>query len=203
MTNELKKECGLGMYWCNTDKKCKPIQESEARIPRKSGQPAKSNKHSDLYTDEEPKGTIHGLKFATKEDAEESVRKIKSSDRSHAHKIQAAVAMEQRAREMGKESAAAVYRSFINSMKEKTKEMQEDWSNKYKKSIDCNNPKGFSQRAHCQGKKKRMAENAPTNSVGNGTAVAGLGVGPQGEPGIKRKKKVASFISFIKRNPPV
>ena len=28
------------------------------------------------------------------------------------------------------------------------------WSDKYKKSIDCNNPKGFSQRAHCQGKKK-------------------------------------------------
>tara|TARA_Y100000389_G_scaffold21278_1_gene18255 strand:+ start:143 stop:850 length:708 start_codon:yes stop_codon:yes gene_type:complete len=29
------------------------------------------------------------------------------------------------------------------------------WSNKYKKSIDCNNPKGFSQKAHCKGKKKR------------------------------------------------
>ena len=29
------------------------------------------------------------------------------------------------------------------------------WSSKYKKSIDCNNPKGFSQKAHCQGRKKR------------------------------------------------
>jgi hypothetical protein len=27
MANELKKECGLGMYWCNTDNKCKPMQE--------------------------------------------------------------------------------------------------------------------------------------------------------------------------------
>jgi len=27
MSNELKKECGLGYYWCDTDKKCKPIQE--------------------------------------------------------------------------------------------------------------------------------------------------------------------------------
>jgi hypothetical protein len=27
MANELKKECGLGYYWCNTDNKCKPIQE--------------------------------------------------------------------------------------------------------------------------------------------------------------------------------
>ena len=30
----------------------------------------------------------------------------------------------------------------------------EGWSNNYKKSIDCNNPKGFSQKAHCAGKKK-------------------------------------------------
>lgn len=29
------------------------------------------------------------------------------------------------------------------------------WSNKYKRSIDCSHPKGFSQRAHCQGRKKR------------------------------------------------
>ena len=29
------------------------------------------------------------------------------------------------------------------------------WSNKYKSSINCSNPKGFSQKAHCQGKKKR------------------------------------------------
>lgn len=30
----------------------------------------------------------------------------------------------------------------------------EKWSTKYKRSINCNNPKGFSQRAHCQGRKK-------------------------------------------------
>ena len=33
--------------------------------------------------------------------------------------------------------------------------IDEEWSDKYKKSIDCNNPKGFSQKAHCQGIKKR------------------------------------------------
>ena len=98
---------------------------SNPRIARKKGQPAKSKKHSDLYTDEDPKGTIHGLKFASKSDAQASVRKIKSSGRSHAHKIQAAIAMEQRARVMGKTEAAAVYRSFINMMKRKTKKMNE------------------------------------------------------------------------------
>jgi len=35
-----------------------------------------------------------------------------------------------------------------------TKPKNEEWSDKYKSSIDCNNPKGFSQKAHCQGKKK-------------------------------------------------
>ena len=37
-------------------------------------------------------------------------------------------------------------------------EMKEKWSEKYKKSIDCNNPRGFSQRAHCQGRKKKLKE---------------------------------------------
>ena len=35
----------------------------------------------------------------------------------------------------------------------------EGWSAKYKKSINCSNPKGFSQKAHCAGKKKN--EEAP------------------------------------------
>ena len=158
---------------------------SNPRIPRKKGQPANSKKHSDLYTDENPKGTIHGLGFKDVATAKASVSKIRNSSRSHAHKIQAAVAMEQRAREMGKSSEAAVYRKFINMMKKKTKKMNEGytadnfnklrekigsakkhrkpavdegWSDKYKKSIDCSNPKGFSQRAHCQGKKKSLKE---------------------------------------------
>jgi hypothetical protein len=41
---------------------------------------------------------------------------------------------------------------------EEEKELDEKWSEKYKKSIDCNNPKGFSQKAHCQGRKKHMKE---------------------------------------------
>ena len=32
--------------------------------------------------------------------------------------------------------------------------LEEEWSEKYKKSIDCKNPKGFSQKAHCDGRKK-------------------------------------------------
>ena len=103
-------------------------EESNPRIPRKKGQPANSKKHSDLYTDENPKGTIHGLGFKDVATAKASVSKIRNSSRSHAHKIQAAVAMEQRAREMGKSSEAAVYRKYINSMKKKTKKMNEGYT---------------------------------------------------------------------------
>ena len=146
------------------------VEASNPRIPRKKGQPAKSKKHSDLYTDEDPKGTIHGLGFKDVATAKKSVSKIRGSSRSHAHKIQAAIAMEQRARVMGKTAEAAIYRSFINSMKKKTKKMNEEkveegWSDKYKKSIDCNNPKGFSQKAHCQGKKKKMNEDKQIKKI--------------------------------------
>jgi hypothetical protein len=93
------------------------------RIPRKKGQPAGSKKHSDLYTDENPKGTIHNLGFKNPQKARQSVRKIKNSSRTHAHKTQAAIAMEQRAREMGKKEEAGIYRRFIEQQKKKTKEM--------------------------------------------------------------------------------
>ena len=53
-----------------------------------------------------------------------------------------------------------VFDFFMNKLKDEDGEyiddmLQEKWSEKYKKSIDCNSPKGFSQRAHCQGRKKK------------------------------------------------
>lgn len=35
--------------------------------------------------------------------------------------------------------------------------VKEKWSKKYKRSIDCSNPKGFSQKAHCAGRRKRKS----------------------------------------------
>jgi hypothetical protein len=47
-------------------------------------------------------------------------------------------------------------------------EVTEKWSKKYKDSIDCNNPKGFSQKAHCQGlKKKETTESMGADSSGS------------------------------------
>ena len=47
-------------------------------------------------------------------------------------------------------------RERIAQLKEKESDdyIEEKWSQKYKSSINCSNPKGFSQRAHCAGRKK-------------------------------------------------
>jgi hypothetical protein len=55
-------------------------------------------------------------------------------------------------------TASGAAGAFIAPLSTK-QETNEKWSEEYKKSIDCNNPKGFSQRAHCQGKKKKLKEN--------------------------------------------
>ena len=108
------------------------FSQKNPRIPRKKGQPAKSKKHSDLYTDEDPRGTIHGLGFKDDETARASVKKIENSGRSHALKIQAAIAMEQRARVMGKTGPANIYRAYIEKMKKKTKEMRKEDAHGFK-----------------------------------------------------------------------
>jgi hypothetical protein len=48
--------------------------------------------------------------------------------------------------------------------------VNEKWSEKYKRSINCAHPKGFSQRAHCQGQKKNedLAEFAPGGGSDSG-----------------------------------
>jgi len=104
--------------------------EDTKRVPRKPGQKAGSDKHSDLYTDENPRGTIHGLGFTDAETARTSVNKIKNSGKTHAHKIQAAIAMSQRAKvasERAKDpkkkkdlgTAHKVYQSYIDTNKKK------------------------------------------------------------------------------------
>ncbi len=45
-----------------------------------------------------------------------------------------------------------------------SKPLTEKWTKKYKSSINCSNPKGFSQRAHCQGRKKNEGIEANLNT---------------------------------------
>ena len=102
--------------------------DKNPRIPQKPGQKNKSDKHSDLYTDEDPKGTIHGLGFTDKKKAKQSLSKIRNSGRTHAHKMQAAIAMSQRAKVASQRAkdpekkkdlgqAHKAYQSYINKNK--------------------------------------------------------------------------------------
>lgn len=134
------------------------IKEAEKRIPRKPGQHTGSSKHSDLYTDENPKGTIRKLRFVTADAAEKSVNKIKKSGKSHAHKIQAAVAMEQRAKAAGKAAAAAVYRQYINSIK------KDEGSNVQTSNSDDVPDGSFLPK----GKKRKLNSDKPENWYDNG-----------------------------------
>lgn len=48
-----------------------------------------------------------------------------------------------------------------------------------------------------------MVGGSPITNVVGGGNVAGLGVGPQGEPGVnlKKKKKVMPFSMFVRKSP--
>ena len=53
------------------------------------------------------------------------------------------------------ETLPIITRKVEVELEELIKSIDEKWSDKYKKSINCNNPKGFSQKAHCAGRKKK------------------------------------------------
>jgi len=59
----MEKDCGCAHQKCNNTPKSPFSEMNNPRIPKKPGQPDKSDKHSNLCTDEDPKGTIHGLGF--------------------------------------------------------------------------------------------------------------------------------------------
>ena len=54
-----------------------------------------------------------------------------------------------------KKLKAEIEESFQHLVREY---IEEGWSKKYKDSINCSNPKGFSQKAHCAGRKKKAKE---------------------------------------------
>ena len=126
----------------------KPMLSADTkRIPRKKGQPAGSDKHSDLYTDENPKGTIHGLGFTDGAKARQSVNKIKSSGKTHAHKMQAAIAMGQRAKVASQRAkdpekkknlglAHKIYQNYIDTNKKSKNEIKEDLNDLVHKKVE-------------------------------------------------------------------
>ena len=56
---------------------------------------------------------------------------------------------------ISKETEMGSMNQYEDALERLISTIDEKWSDKYKKSIDCNNPKGFSQKAHCAGRKKK------------------------------------------------
>ena len=60
-----------------------------------------------LYTDENPKDTVP-IKYATVQDARDTVKRVKNSGKSFARKIQILTVLEQRAKVAGKTEQAKI-----------------------------------------------------------------------------------------------
>jgi len=72
----------------------------------------------------------------------------------------------------GMGSGAETMKSYSKvAGKLKEEDVTEEWSEKYKKSIDCSHPKGFSQRAHCASVKKHK-KSETKEATGSGSAGA-------------------------------
>lgn len=78
----------------------KKTGKKNPRVPRRSYK--RKEDHSDLFTDENPKGTVKGMKFKSRKDAVSSIKKLKSLYKrkkiSYAHMRQIGTTMEQRSR---------------------------------------------------------------------------------------------------------
>ena len=69
-----------------------------------------------LYTDENPKDTV-GIKFATEADARATVAKVKKVSKPFARKIQILTVGEQRAKVMGKNKVAGIFKRGKESIR--------------------------------------------------------------------------------------
>ena len=79
----------------------------------------------------------------------------------------------------------------------------EAWSKGYKKSIDCSHPKGFSQRAHCAGRKARRAGKKTKSSSVNENFADGKNPGRKGlakRSGVNCKQSVTKLRSVAKNS---
>ena len=73
-----------------------------------------------LYTDENPKDTV-GIKFATEADARATVAKVKKVSKPFARKIQILTVGEQRAKVMGKNKVAGIFKRGKESIRKAQK----------------------------------------------------------------------------------
>ena len=155
------KKCKQGYYYCYKDKKCKRIpggyrvglggylrREREEERSEDSGEiETKKNGNGNGNGGNGDGGNGGGVSEAVMSPAQ------KRKDTMLKKKYDKSDMKQNMIDQYGKEEGTKIYFATIRKQA-----MKEGWSDKYKKSIDCDNPKGFSQKAHCQGRKKKMNE---------------------------------------------
>ena len=160
-------------------------EESNPRIPRKKGQPANSKKHSDLYTDENPKDTV-SVKFRTVQDIKDTLSKSSFKSKSHKRQSQIINLIHQRARaayqnakdpdtkarlkkafDYAKQRKEASKRKTQRMKKTKKEEIElsEKWSDKERKKrkSKCDNPKGFTMKQFCKNQRTKSKKGQRKN----------------------------------------
>ncbi len=82
-------------------KKYTPRSPRGPRVPKRFKGEAPQH-HSDLFTDENPKKTVHGLRFRSRKDSRDSIKRLRSLYKNNkitfAHMRQIGITMEQRSR---------------------------------------------------------------------------------------------------------
>ncbi len=73
-----------------------------------------------LYTDENPRDTVR-IKYATVQDARDTVRKVKNIKKTFARKIQILTVLEQRAKVAGKNQQAAIAKRGKEALRKQRK----------------------------------------------------------------------------------
>jgi hypothetical protein len=98
-----------------------------SRVPARNKKEDPSH-HSDLFTDENPVGTVHNLRFRTEKEAIESVKRVKQLVKNkkitHAHAVQIALTMSQRSKYHAHpteeiKKAHKIWKEYVNNIVKK------------------------------------------------------------------------------------
>jgi len=168
--------CPAGQYYCYTNKECKPIPagfmvDPAGMLRKENGASISEEGLRDWFGKSKSKdgkpgwvNVVTGGTCASDEPGEGTPKCVSSAKRASMTKAERlSAARRKKAADPGQQAkTGAAKPTYVKT------DVKEEWSDKYKKSIDCDNPKGFSQKAHCQGRKKKMNEEADKKGKSSG-----------------------------------
>lgn len=108
------------------------------------------------------KWVMRSLKHSEEEDREQDqiLKRLTAKIEQLAQRLQQVKSQQSLGEESGQMAGTPAVGGMTASYQQRENQpidedyVEEKWSNKYKSSINCSNPRGFSQKAHCAGRKK-------------------------------------------------